>query len=186
VYPSDARTIATGSTITVGSAATEGPGGNGLTFAWTIKSGPSTDPSLLSATDRLLPKFTPTIDGAYVLELVATDGNGVSASGETTITAVTPVAKPLAQPGNHNQPGQTISFIAQSQGIEQDTLIYSWSYDPAWDGGIKVISSSSSQLTYFVEPLHRGDLTLTLTITNNNGTNASTGSITVSIDPANP
>jgi hypothetical protein len=179
------RSIATGATITIGDTVSE-DGGGALTYSWLIKSGPSADVAQLSTTTALLPKFTPSLDGTYVLELTATDGNGISTSSDTTIYTASPIAKPAGDLSNHYRPKENLSFENTSQGIEEDTLIYSWSFDPAWADSINVISATNAP-AYVIESTNgTGDLVITLTITNNNGTHASTGSVKVYIDPNNP
>ncbi len=89
------QTVQTGATVTLdGSGATDSDG-DPLTYTWSFTSIPAGSTATLNDNTATTPYFVPDVEGAYVIELLVSDGLLQSAPATVTITAT--VGPPPAQ-----------------------------------------------------------------------------------------
>jgi len=81
------QSIATGSAVTLTSAASNDVDGDALTYAWSVQSKPTGSGMNLSDSTAVSPTFTADLDGTYVFNLVVNDGTVDSVVDSVTITA---------------------------------------------------------------------------------------------------
>jgi PKD repeat protein len=108
--------VKTGDTLTLGadvSDANADPGCNlaqNLTFAWTLVSAPVGSAATLGNAGNLGATLAPDVPGDYKLKLVVTDGNGISAQAERTISVATcGNAKPAISAIHATEPAPSIN-----------------------------------------------------------------------------
>ena len=146
----DDQTVATGSEVTLdGSASSDLNTQDTLSYQWSLTT-PATGSALTELTDSAMvnARFTPDVDGDYVITLVVSDGNGGESSDEVVITATTANLVPVANAG----PAQTVDAGAMvtldgshsSDGDGDDNaLMYTWTLLSSPDGSQAVLSSTT-------------------------------------------
>jgi hypothetical protein len=79
------QNVTTGSLVMLDGSGSSDADGDVLTYSWSFISNPGN--AVLSDSTAVNPTFTPNVDGTYVLSLVVSDGNLLSAADTVTIVA---------------------------------------------------------------------------------------------------
>ena len=136
------RNVITGESVTLDGTASYDPEHAIITFDWRFLQVPEgstvTDASLSDATSAK-PRFTPDIDGAYKLELLANDGDRYSYPNEVEIAAAVFDIAPNANAGSDQNviTGTTVYLDGSGSGdydTDAENLSYLWSFDSVPDG----------------------------------------------------
>jgi hypothetical protein len=117
--------------------------------------------------------YSSTVIGAHIVELTVTDNEGLTHTDTTTVTVVAN-SSPIANAGNDQTIviGQNITLDGSKSNDDVSISTYSWE-----EGGV-VLGTGENLVAY--TPTTLGDHTLTLTVTDNEGsTNSDTVVVTV-------
>ena len=128
-----------------------------IIFTWSMDR-PNGSNAELSDKHAIRPKFTPDVDGDYILQLVVNDGTLDSAPDSVTITAITPNAG-LDQEVTI---GETVT-LGSSENVAG--LTYTWLVDeqpPEVEGEIQLSNTSSPQATFIPDVI--GSYTFTVEV----------------------
>ena len=143
-----------GTGVTLAGSASD-PDGDTLSYAWSFVSIPAGSATNLTNTGQLNAGFTPDLVGAYIIELVASDGV-IQTSDTITITAalgnIAPVATiavpQVATPGNTVQANGSGS----SDG-NNDTLTFQWAFISRPSGSSAFFDNANSAQPTFTADL---------------------------------
>lgn len=127
--PGTDRTVFRGQQVVVDGSASYDPEGKPLTFEWTLLSRPEGSTATLSGASTSSVRFTPEVDGPYVLQLVVSDGALSSAPAMVTLTAGNHA--PTASAGtSRTVPRRTVVTLdgSGSSDLDGDTLTYQWEF----------------------------------------------------------
>ena len=84
------QTATTGSTIQLNGSGSSDPDGDALTFAWSFVSTPPQSTAALNNPSSVSPSFIADVPGAYVVQLIVSDGQLDSVADSVTITVSPP------------------------------------------------------------------------------------------------
>lgn len=163
-----------------------------LTYTWLVAMQPIGSNISFSDPSAMMPTFTPSVPGNYVLSLRVTDSIGAVSMDSVIITVnQAPNTNPVANAGSDlTYPVQSLVTLngTGSTDVEDDAtgtrLIYSWVLDSEPAGSSIVLSGANTREPTFT-PVLEGDYTFTLTVTDSRGgTSTDTVTITaVNMDP---
>lgn len=125
------KNVSTGSQVQVSGAESTDADGDKLTYQWTMASRPEGSAAVLDDATLTAPKFTPDVDGKYVLELIVSDGKLQSVADSVTITAATANSAPVANAGVDivANTGSLITLDgSKSSDTDGDQLTYAWTW----------------------------------------------------------
>src|SRR5262249_51410005 len=97
------QTVATGSTVSLNASGSTDADGDALKYSWNFVSRPANSNAALNDATAVLPKFVADAPGAYVLQLIVTDG--FSSSDPDNVVITTRNSIPVANAG----PNQSVS-----------------------------------------------------------------------------
>ncbi len=157
-----------GTAITVTKSASD-PSDDTLSYAWELKKGSSViDTSSTSGNYT----FTPADDGAYIITLTVSDGDGgsVSTSAGVNVTNVAPQGSISANVPNPFAEGDTVNFSSSATDAgADDTLSYLWLVEKngsAWSIPNNVVRDQS---TFDFTPTDNGSYIVSLVISDDDG-----------------
>lgn len=153
--------------------------GDALVYAWSLISAPAGSTAALSASSGPAVTFTPDVNGAYVLQLRATDPAG--AYSERSVTIESGNHAPVAVVNRDRMTvllGASVSASAALSFDEDiaDTLSYAWSVDARPAGSAAQLTNPTSASPGFT-PDAAGTYVLSATVSD--GRNASIAYVTV-------
>lgn len=166
------------------------PDGDNLSYSWSFASMPTGSSTILSDPVYWRPTFQPDLAGAYVLQLIVSDGKSNSAPDTVTITvtiAGTGNTPPVADAGSNQSVliNQTVQLDGSgSSDDDLDELLYAWTFTSRPAGSTSAFSDPSAVNPTFVPDI-AGDYVIQLVV--NDGTvDSSPSSVTVSVsdDPS--
>ena len=161
--------------------------GNTLTYVWNLLSRPDGSAATLTDPTTATPRFTPSVAGQYVVELVVDDGT-VSSTPDTVVITTRPAnAAPTANAGaDQTVPlGGTAQLdgSASSDPDAGDVLSYAWSLLSRPTGSTATLTAADSAQPSF--PVDRkGDYVAQLTVSD--GKASSTDTVLVSTQNGPP
>jgi PKD domain/Carboxypeptidase regulatory-like domain/K319L-like, PKD domain/Bacterial Ig domain len=149
-----ARTVLTGTAVTLDGTGSSDPEADPLTFAWSFVSTPQGSGAALSDAAAVDPSFTADMAGTYVAQLVVNDGLLDSAPDTVAIaTGTTPNTAPVADAGPDRTAatGATVPLDGNgSSDADGDALTYSWSFLSVPQGSAASFGKSSSASPTFI------------------------------------
>ena len=161
-----ARTVSTGTTVTLDGSGSRDTAGAALSYAWTLSSRPSGSSAALLATNTVAPSFVADVAGNYVVQLVVGNGTSSSSAATVTISANLTNAAPSARAGT-NQSVLVASTVtldgSTSTDSDGDPLSYRWTLVATPTGSNAVLSSATSPRPTLVADL-AGSYTATLVV----------------------
>jgi predicted aspartyl protease len=132
-------------------------------YRWKLASKPA-DSTIFLSSENMLAGFVADVPGEYEVELY-TDVRLFADDAKTTlrITASTGNARPMAEAGPYQEVaiGDTVQLQASGTDADDDSLTYSWSFQPSSESS--TLSGPTSASTSFVAG-NNGDYTLDLVV----------------------
>ena len=177
-----------GSTVNLAGVASDIDPEDDLTYQW---SHDGTLPITFMNSESLSTEFVaPNVSGETVVTLTLTVDDGTTTSSDTADITITdhPNRPPTVDAGSYPDvlEGSTVSLAGVASDIDpEDDLTYQWSHD----GTLPITFMNSESLsTEFVAPNVSREITVTLTLTVNDGTTTSsdTADITITDHPNRP
>jgi hypothetical protein len=146
---------AIGYTVALTSDGSKDPAGGALSYAWTLISKPAGSTVKLSATIGVFSQLVPDVMGDYVVQLIATNANGVASSYQTTVSVKN--QRPQASIGTNAVPtaqinGPTVRLPVNttltlrgtgSTDADGDALTYTWTLESKPAGSAATLSSGA-------------------------------------------
>ena len=182
----DQTGVAQGATVTLDGSGSSDPGGDPLTYAWTLTSVPTGSTAVLSDATVVGPTFDADLVGTYVAELVVNDGTADSAPDTVTITVGN--SAPTADAGPDQSgvaQGATVTLDGSgSSDPGGDPLTYAWTLTSVPTGSTAVLSDAT-----VVGPTFDADLagSYVAELVVNDGTDDSApDTVTVTVDDIAP
>jgi PKD domain len=182
------QTVTVGSTVTLNGGGAD-PQNLPLTYQWSMISKPALSVATLSSAATARPTFVADVAGAYVVQLIVS--NGALNSAPATVTISTMCSQPVANPGPSRTvaAGTSITFDGSGSGDAcGSALTYSWSLTSRPQGstaaltGANTISPSmtaDAAGTYVVQLIVNNGVTAsnpaTVTITASTSSNSTLG-----------
>ena len=157
------------------------PDGSIVGYSWQQISGPSV--TINNASSQAASFTMPSNmqgQSQIVIQLTVTDDLGANASDQVVITANTPPTA-NAGPNQSVQAGDTVNLVGSGSDSDGNVVSYAWSQV---NGELVTIDNSNSSNASFVAPQVSGNVTLRLTVTDNNGA-VGTDDVVVSISTTN-
>ena len=150
--------------VVLDGSASSDPDGDSLGFAWDFAAIPGGTAAEIQDADAEVARFTPDVDGDYVVELVVDDGSASSAPDSTVISVSSANQAPVADAG----PNQTVSvgtevFLdgSQSEDPDGDAISFWWQITARPDGSVAGLSDRPETVTRFTpDRAGRYDVTL--------------------------
>jgi hypothetical protein len=135
-----------GATVTLDGSGSSDPGGDALTYAWTLTSVPGGSAAALSDATAVGPTFDTDMSGSYVAQLIVNDGTDDSLADTVTTTVgnVAPTAD--AGPDQADVP-QYATVILDGSGSSDpggDTLTYAWTLTTVPAGSAAVLDDATA------------------------------------------
>lgn len=155
--------------------------GTVISYSWQQIEGPQV---LVNNASTQAANFTMPLDmqgqTQILMQLTVADDMGATATDQVAITANSP---PVANAGANQsvQAGDTVNLVGSGTDADGNIVSYSWSQI---NGEAVSIESPNSSTTSFVAPDISGNVTLRLTVTDNNGA-IGTDDLTISISTTN-
>lgn len=180
------QTVGLGNRVQLDGTTSFDADGDEILFTWTMVSKPSGSSAVLSDGASATPNFLTDLEGAYVLELVVSDGQTPSAPDTLTITAMKNNLPPVAHAGiNATVPvGDLVELDGtQSFDANDDALTYSWSWVTRPAGSTADFSSTTVVKPTFT-PDVEGDFIAQL-IVNDGTVDSAPDSVTVTASVTN-
>jgi serine protease len=181
-----ATTVELGATVAVdGSTSTAGSGRTLTGFQWWIM-GCGDLATISSATNASSAHLTTLGGGSFTVNLTVTDSVGLQSTKGVAITVLAPAAPSVhisAAPATPTA-GQVVSMDSAGTTVMATRTIasYLWAINSA--SGVAMISGSTSGATVTVNTSSAGTFTVTLTVTDSGGLQASTSQVvTVAVAP---
>jgi hypothetical protein len=154
---SGSNTVSTalGYTVALTSGGSKDPSGAALSYAWTLVSKPAGSTAQLSSSVGVFSQLVPDVMGDYVVQVIATNANGVASSYQTTVSVKN--QRPQASIGTNAVPtsqinGPTVRLPANttltlrgtgSTDADGDVLTYTWTLESKPAGSSAALSSST-------------------------------------------
>lgn len=181
----DFTIAAPGMTQTLDGSGSSDPDGTALTYAWTIISRPYGSTALLSDPSIAQPSFTPDKKGAYIMQLVVSDGDLSSSADTVVVTCSNQV--PVANAGApiHLNLGQTAQLNGSATDPDGDPMTYAWTELDKPAGSTAVLSNPAILNPTFT-PDVQGTYTFALVATDNTGLSSAPSTVTVSTNNHRP
>ena len=168
-----------GSTAHLDGSASADPDGQALIYSWTILSRPYGSTAALNNPSTVDPTLTPDKKGAYLIQLVVSDGDLTSNIDQVIITCSNQV--PVADAGAPI----IVDFLntAQLNGSatdpDGDPMTYAWTLVSKPEGSVAVLSSTTILNPTFT-PDVQGSYQFALVATDNTGLSSSPSTVAVS------
>ncbi len=168
-----------GGTAHLDGSASSDPDGQSLTYEWTILSRPYGSTAVLSDSSIVNPTLTPDKKGAYLIQLVVSDGDLTSNLDQVIVTCSNHV--PVANAGDPI----IVEFLdtAQLNGSatdpDGDPMTYEWTVVSKPEGSAAVLSSTTILNPTFT-PDVQGSYQFALVATDNTGLSSSPSTVVVS------
>ena len=138
------QNVPTGTAVTLDGSASADPGGNLITYAWTVDSRPAGSAAAISDATSPRPSLVADKSGTYAVSLVVSDGVLASVADQVVVTASASNSAPVAEAGSDQNVlvGATVELDGSaSSDADGDLLSYGWSITSRPAG-------STAQLTY--------------------------------------
>jgi hypothetical protein len=168
-----------GGTAHLDGSASADPDGQALTYEWTILSRPYGSTATLNDSSIVNPTLTPDKKGAYLIQLVVSDGDLTSNLDQVIVTCSNHV--PVANAGDPI----IVAFLdtAQLNGSatdpDGDPMTYAWTVVSKPEGSVAVLSSTTILNPTFT-PDVQGSYQFALVATDNTGLSSSPSTVMVS------
>ena len=173
------QTVDQGDTVTLDGSGSSDPGGDALTYSWTLTTVPAGSAAALSSSTAQSPTFVADVAGSYVAQLIVNDGETDSAADTVTITVSNVAPTAIAQSVETNE-DTAISIMLTGSDPGGDALTFAIIVSPV-NG---TLSGTAPDLVYSPSPDFNGTDSFTFTV--NDGEIASAeATIDITIDPIN-
>lgn len=116
------------STVTLDSSAAVDPDGDPLSFKWALLARPAGSTSSLTSATGATTQLNPNVAGVYVVQLMATDADGLAAIDTVVITA--DAGRPIVTTGADKSaaPGSPVALAATVTDPDGGGVGYAWSF----------------------------------------------------------
>ncbi len=172
--------------VNLNGTASYDPDGDAIEYTWTFISQPSNSGAGLSNPKAATPSFSPTVEGAYVLQLIVDDGKDQSSPDTVTITVVAKNTKPVANAGidQVSSIGVEVSLDgSRSYDADSDPLTYQWQTTSQPDGSSVVLVGPTSVSPKFTSD-KQGDFVFQLVV-NDGKEDSEKDSVVISVSDLN-
>jgi hypothetical protein len=180
------QSVAQFDTVTLDGSASTDVDGHGITYAWSILSGPDAPPLNLPTTVN--PTFDATGVGTYVVQLIVTDdGPGNLTNTDTMSVSTTGNTAPVANAGPDQSDinGATITLDGSaSSDPDLDGLTYAWSFTSTPPGSGAALANATTVAPSFIIDVS-GDYVVQLIVTDDGIGNLSSPPDTVTVTTDN-
>lgn len=175
------RPATVGQLVTLDGSRSHDDDGDALSFAWRLTKVPSGSSVALEGADTAAPDLTPDRSGAYIIELLVSDGQATD-QDTTVVTAALAATNraPHADAGVDRSVavGETTVLDARaSTDPDGDPLSYSWSLESA-PAGSKANLASKTGASSALQPDVAGSFTVRLTVSDGHASDDETVTIT--------
>ncbi|MEW6252218.1 MAG: PKD domain-containing protein [Planctomycetota bacterium] len=176
------QTVQGGANVTLNGSASTDPDGDPLSFSWQQLSGPNV--TLNNANSAIATFTAPAPPATLVFRLTVDDGQGGTASVDTTVTVSAAANQPPtanAGPDQNVQGGATVTLAGSGTDPENTPLSFNWTQTA---GAVVTLSDPNVAGPTFAAPLVSGTLTFQLTVTDGAGASATDAvNITITVPP---
>lgn len=179
------QNVTTGSLVILDGSGSSDVNGDSLSYGWSFVSRPVGSNATLSSAAAVGPTFTADLPGAYVLQLIVSDGSVDSAADTVTISAATANSAPVADagPDQNVTTGSLVTLDGSgSSDADSDALSYNWSFLTRPSGSTASLSDPTAPNPAFT-PDAAGDYVLQLIV---NDGNAESDADTMTVSAENP
>jgi len=138
------QTAPVGTVVTLTGAGSTDPDGDALTYSWSFASRPESSQAVLSNPTAVMPTFAIDAPGAYVVQLVVSDGALSSAPDTVTISTVN--SAPVAHAGEDvtGVVGALITLNGTaSSDVDGDPLTYRWAFVSRPEGSVAALDDET-------------------------------------------
>ena len=146
------QAVAVGQMVTLDGSGSSDADGDALSYQWSLTP-PTGSTAVLSAVDSATPSLVPDLPGAYIVELVVSDGLIDSEPDSVTVNAATPNTRPVANAGadQTGTVGQTITLDGSaSSDADGDGLSFSWALVNLPADSLALLDAPASVMPTFV------------------------------------
>ena len=138
------QTVSFGATVTLNGSASSDVDGDPLTYAWSFVSRPAGSLAALSNTTVVNPTFVADKAGAYVVQLIVSDGLVNSAPDTVSISTSNSAPVANAGPSRTVSVGTTVTLDGSgSSDVDGDPLTYAWAFVSRPAGSAAALSNAS-------------------------------------------
>lgn len=172
--------------ITLDGTGSSDPDGDAITFVWEFESKPSDSQVSLSDGSAQNPTFTADVSGAYVVQLVVSDGTASSDPDTVKVQISNANQLPVADAGPDQSvtTGDSVTLDgSQSLDPDEDLITYTWEFSQLPDGSAATISNASAVNPTFTADID-GVYSVTLTVSDPVGLESS-DSVDITAETAN-
>lgn len=146
--PDQTVTANTGLAVTLDGSGSAAVSALPLSYTWSFIEAPSGSTASLDDATAVMPTFVPDLPGAYVLELVASDGSATGLPDRVTITSQPPIAR-ISGPIFIDVGVSVVLDGTASSTLSGGGLIYSWQLTQAPAGSAAAMVMPSAAMPSF-------------------------------------
>jgi len=123
------QSVLTGQEVLLDGSGSDDVDGGNLSYSWQMTTQPLNSGAILNFATTLSPRFTPDIDGDYVIDLIVSDGSLASVLDRVLIIATTSNSPPTANAGQDKNVATGVKVDLDGRNSDDpnnDALTYLW------------------------------------------------------------